>query len=197
MSAGPSDPVPDVRARPARLVVTLGTTHHRADRVSGWLEGWLGEHPDVTCLFQHGTSRPIDGARCVAMLPRSELVSAQEHADVVVVQGGTGSVMDARSVGRKPIVVPRRPDLEEVVDDHQIAFARRLDRMGWAIDVESAADFASALSAAMADPTTVQIPIEPSPVPATAARLAQVLDDLANSRVGFVSLRRLRQVRGR
>lgn len=184
----------DRSRRGPRLVVTLGTTHHPCDRVSAWLEAWLRANPVVVCVYQHGASRPVEGAECVTMLPRTELLDHQRGADVIVVQGGTGSVMDARSVGRRPIVVPRRPDLGEVVDDHQIVFGRRLVALSWAQIVETESDFAAAVSAAVADPESVRIPIEASPVSATARRLAEELDALPRSRAGFVSLRRIRQI---
>ena len=49
------------------------------------------------------------------MLGYDELVSAMAEADVVIAQGGPATIMDARSVGHRPIVVPRRGHLDEVV----------------------------------------------------------------------------------
>lgn len=175
----------------ARMVVSLGTDHHPCDRVSGWLESWLRSNPGLACVFQHGSSRPVEGARCVDILPRPELLRLQGGADVVVTQGGPGSIMDARSVGRRPITIPRRTDLGEVVDDHQVAFSRRMAALGWIELAETEEVFVGSVDAALADPRTVRIPITPSPVPETVRRLSREIDALGAGRPGFVKLSRV------
>ena len=55
--------------------------------------------------------------------------SMQEHVDlydVVIAQGGPATIMDARSVGHRPIVVPRRGHLDEVERRAAEAVARSL-----------------------------------------------------------------------
>jgi UDP-N-acetylglucosamine transferase subunit ALG13 len=49
--------------------------------------------------------------------------------------------------GHHPIVMPRRPDLGEGVDDHQVQFARRLEREGLATVVDGPTDVDGALRA--------------------------------------------------
>jgi len=39
-------------------------------------------------------------------------------------------VMDMRAIGRVPIVVPRVPVHDEVVDDHQLIFTARAEELG-------------------------------------------------------------------
>ncbi len=53
--------------------------------------------------------------------------------------------MDVRSTGRLPIVVARRADLGEHVDDHQQSFARHLGTTGLAVCVETEQEFADML----------------------------------------------------
>lgn len=64
------------------------------------------------------------------MLPHADLLASYASASAVVVQGGAGGAMDAVALGVVPIMVPRVPELDEVVDRHQVVFARELARLG-------------------------------------------------------------------
>jgi UDP-N-acetylglucosamine transferase subunit ALG13 len=48
------------------------------------------------------------------------------EARVVITHAGVGSVIASLTAGKRPIVVPRKSCFGEIVDDHQVVFARRL-----------------------------------------------------------------------
>ena len=110
------------------VFVTVGTDHHPFDRLIGWMDRWLeaGGSERFRCLIQIGTSRPPGLAEHRDYLSYQEMETALNEATAVVCHGGPGSVMMCRWAGKKPIVVPRRHDLGEHVDDHQVTFARKL-----------------------------------------------------------------------
>ncbi|MFF2488884.1 glycosyltransferase [Microbacterium sp. NPDC058062] len=112
------------------VVVSAGTYHLPFQRLMEWIQRWHDDHPDVRLLVQHGPSRPVDGAENVALLPYSELLALCAEADVVVLQGGAGGVMDMRALTVVPIVVPRVPGDGEVVDDHQLVFTAEMAKLG-------------------------------------------------------------------
>ena len=114
---------------PLSVVASVGTYHHPFDRFVDWLEPWADEQEAVV-VFQHGSTRPLGRADNRTMMAPDELLEHYRRADVVVLQGGAGGVMDARRAGRIPIVVPRVPVDDEVVDDHQVVLSRRLAEMG-------------------------------------------------------------------
>jgi UDP-N-acetylglucosamine transferase subunit ALG13 len=88
-------------------------------------------------LIQRGTSTTCPrGARSVDFLPFDELMNHIRAARVVVTHAGVGSILAVNSVGKRPIVVPRLRRFGEAVDDHQLSFARRLDRAGLIVLVE-------------------------------------------------------------
>ena len=72
-----------------------------------------------------GTSREGEVGR---LPPLRRARRSLSGGSVVVTHGGIGSVLLALSVGKRPIVMPRCSRLGEHVDDHQIAFAERLER---------------------------------------------------------------------
>ena len=70
-----------------RVVVSVGTDHHRFDRLIDWIDRWCDDHPDVAVLVQRGTSRAPRTARSFEMLDYDTLTEAMASADAVVVQG--------------------------------------------------------------------------------------------------------------
>ncbi len=165
----------------ARLtgVVTVGTDHHRFDRLMDWLESWDARNPEaVRWTVQHGSSRPMRGAHGFAMLPQAELLELLGTADLVVTQGGPGGIMDSRQAGTLPIVVPRLARLHEVVDDHQVAFARQLARNGLLVLAESEAELHVALDRAVADPAGLVAGPTGSDVAQTVARFGEAVSQL-------------------
>lgn len=112
------------------VVVSAGTYHLPFDRLSDWMEPWVAAHPDVRVVVQHGPSRGVAGAENHDVLPYHDLLELCRAADAVVLQGGAGGVMDMRAIGRVPIVVPRVPVHDEVVDEHQLIFTDQAERLG-------------------------------------------------------------------
>ena len=168
----------------ARLVVTVGTDHHRFDRLIGWVDAWAADHPDVDVLAQHGTATAPQSCQAVVMLGYDELVAAMADADVVVAQGGPATVMDARSVGRRPIVVPRRAQFDEVVDDHQVAFAHWMAERELVWIAEDEAGLREQVDDALRDPTRVWIPPAGGAAASTVAAFSEVAAPLLARRAG-------------
>jgi UDP-N-acetylglucosamine transferase subunit ALG13 len=74
-------------------------------------------------------------------------------AAAVVCHGGPGTILGARHMGAVPIVVPRQHRLGEHVDDHQVAFSRRLAADGDEIHLaETEADLHRLLDRVAAEP---------------------------------------------
>lgn len=169
-----------------RVVVTVGTDHHPFDRLVGWVDDWATAHPDARVLLQKGTtSRPVSAPNvdAVELLAHADLVASMADADAVVAQGGPGGILDARTVGHRPIVVARRHDLGEHVDDHQIRFTRWLADRGSIDLVEDAESLRAHLDDAMADPARQRIPADGSDAGAQAVeRFRSVVDPLLHRR---------------
>ena len=60
-----------------------------------------------------------------------------EQARIVITHGGPSSFLMPLQIGKIPIVVPRRHEFNEHVNDHQVAFANAVaERMGTIIVVD-------------------------------------------------------------
>jgi UDP-N-acetylglucosamine transferase subunit ALG13 len=128
------------------IFVTIGTTEP-FDRLLRALDTLDDEELVVQC--GDTTTRPRRG-RYVDYLPYDDLVDHVRQARVVIAHAGVGTIMTALANGKRPIVVPRRAELGEAVDDHQLELAKRLATAGLVTLVEES----SALSEAVrnADP---------------------------------------------
>lgn len=134
---------------PRLIVASVGTYHLPFDRFSDWLERWIKDQDDVRLVLQHGPSKPVAGAENVDTFRYEDLMNLCRSADVVVLQGGAGGVMDTRSIGIKPIVVPRVPGGGEVVDDHQLVFCDAMERIGLVSCARSYEDLAELLDVSL------------------------------------------------
>lgn len=179
-TAAVSSPTPGVvsDASPYCVVVTVGTDHHPFDRLIGWVDTWAAVHPGVRVLVQRGESAVPVNVESVGMLRYDDLVAAMAGADAVVAQGGPGAIMDARSVGHRPIVIPRRATLGEHVDDHQVAFTRWMAQRELIWLAADAPELGVLLDRALADPQALRIPPDRGGVEETITAFRAVVDPL-------------------
>lgn len=125
------------------IFVSTGTNEQPFDRLVRAAAALGGDEP---LLVQHGSSQvPRGRGDWRAFLTFEEMSEAMRAARAVVVHAGVGSVLLARRCGATPIVVPRRVALGEAVDDHQVAFSRRLADAGMVILVEDERELPAAL----------------------------------------------------
>jgi UDP-N-acetylglucosamine transferase subunit ALG13 len=161
-----------------KVVGVCGTHHQPFDRLVRALDA-LAREATGDVWIQYGASTPpthADGARVVA---RGALQERIAGADVVVTHGGPGAIWDALDARRATVVVPRRRRYGEHVDDHQVAFARHLERHGQVIVVDDVALLPAAVRAA------AERPIADAPVShaqAAIERIGASLDALVAQR---------------
>jgi UDP-N-acetylglucosamine transferase subunit ALG13 len=161
--------------------VSVGTDHHPFDRLVSWMNHWAVSRGLVAqVLVQRGTSEEASDVMSMPYLTVEELRSALEQSAIVVCHGGPSTISQARRSGVVPIVVPRRPDLGEHVDDHQILFANRLADAGEVCLVMTEAELHVALDSYVLEPRTAS---EESSrhVKDTVRRIADIADHLVRS----------------
>ncbi len=145
------------------IFVSVGTHEAPFDRLLRGVEQLSGRDELVVQCGQNGY-RPT-GATCFDFLPFDDVVRHVRSASVVITHAGVGSVAVSLANGKRPVVVPRRQELGEHVDNHQVAFAQRLASTGLVTLVD--------------DPATLpDIALPPSEIQPTSASSALV-DDLA------------------
>ncbi len=171
----------DAALRPL-VFVTVGTDHHAFDRLIDWIDEWSDlAGPRARVLIQHGTSKTPRSGAAADYMTYPDMHAALKEAQVVVSHGGTATIMLALTHGKRPIVVPRRSDLGEHVDDHQVAFAARVAADGSILLAETKEHLFALLDSALESPADFRAPVGRDFAPA-AGRVEELVEDLLRER---------------
>lgn len=112
------------------ILVTVGA-QMPFDRLVRAIDQWAGARGRTDVLAQIGSTeyRPahIDWVDFIDPETFRERVAS---ARVLVAHAGMGSILTALEAGKPILVMPRRGDLRETRNDHQIATAKRFLEMG-------------------------------------------------------------------
>jgi UDP-N-acetylglucosamine transferase subunit ALG13 len=136
------------------IFATVGTNEAPFDRLLRAIAELI---VDDDVLVQHGHSAPIGppGARLVDFLSFDEINDTVRKARVVITHAGVGSIMVALANESRPIVLPRRKQYGEAVDDHQLQLGRRFAAAGLVTLVEEPADLRTVLLAEHESPAVI------------------------------------------
>lgn len=93
-------------------------------------------------VIQHGNTPLANIEKCVAkpFLGMNEFSSQLKQAELLILHGGAGSVIHAIKAGKIPVIMPRRAQYGEHVDDHQLEFSRALAEAGKVVLAEEPED---------------------------------------------------------
>ena len=112
------------------IFVTVGA-QMPFDRLIGAVDKWAAMHDRSDIFAQIGPSDFLP--RCIQVtrfIDPPEFRKCIDAASLVVGHAGMGSIITALELGRPIIVMPRRSDLGETRNDHQVATARRFLELG-------------------------------------------------------------------
>jgi len=119
------------------IFVTVGTHH---DPYARMLDA-LDQLDPAELVVQYGTGQPPPGVdRAEAFMPFERMVECFREAEKVITHAGVGSIICASREGHVPLVVPRRHDLGEHVDEHQAELTRALAARGAVVPVWDVAE---------------------------------------------------------
>ena len=101
------------------------------------------------------TGEPVDLGPDIevhATLPNDVMRDFLKRADIVVCHGGTGSIVTAMREGCHVIAIPRRSELFEHYDDHQLEIVRALEARGLIQSADTVDELVSAIATARTKP---------------------------------------------
>lgn len=119
------------------IFVTVGA-QMPFDRLVKTVDQWARERGRDDVFAQIGMSdyRPSN-MQWTPFLSTEEFKQRSEAAKVIVAHAGTGSIITALQLGKPILIMPRRANLRETRNDHQVATAeqfRRFDSVAVALD---------------------------------------------------------------
>lgn len=119
------------------IFVTVGTHEQPFNRLVKYMDKWAADH-DEKVIIQTGFST-YEPANChwQKLFPYQEMVKNVDEARIVITHGGPSSFIMPLQIGKIPIVVPRKLEFNEHVNDHQVDFCKQVaQRQGNIIVVE-------------------------------------------------------------
>ena len=121
------------------IFVTVGTHEQPFNRLVECIDnlkrdGVISE--DVVIQTGYSTYEPKYCAWS-KLYPYQLMLKLVDEARIVITHGGPSSFIMPLQIGKTPIVVPRKYDFNEHVNNHQVAFSKAVaERMGTVIIVE-------------------------------------------------------------
>lgn len=121
------------------IFVTVGTHEQPFNRLVECIDELKKDgdiQEDVILQTGYSTYEP-KYCKWQKLFPYQEMLKLVQEARIVITHGGPSSFIMPLQIGKTPIVVPRRHEFNEHVNDHQVAFSKAVaERMGTIIVVE-------------------------------------------------------------
>jgi beta-1,4-N-acetylglucosaminyltransferase len=144
------------------ILFLLGTNPYDFSRLARAADAYAQESgEEILIQIGHTDFRPVKAKYC-RFLSREEILAEISAAEVVVCQGGCGSIADGLLAGKPIVAVPRKPELNEA-PDQQEELVRELEKLGRVTAVYDIEDLPGAIQKARKMGTA---PSSPSRIPA-------------------------------
>lgn len=130
------------------IFVTVGTHEQPFDRLLGYIDKMIKDNKITEkVIIQKGyTDYKILNCESYKLIGYDEMQNYISKARIVITHGGPASFIAPISIGKIPIVVPRKKEFNEHVNNHQIEFAKEVEkRMKNIIVVENEEEFIDAI----------------------------------------------------
>ena len=122
------------------IFVTVGTHEQPFDRLLKWIDKMVKEGKiKESVIIQKGYT-DYEPTHCEShkLIGYDDMQNYIEQARIVITHGGPASFIAPISIGKIPIVVPRKKEFNEHVNDHQVEFSKEVEkRMNNIIVVEN------------------------------------------------------------
>ena len=108
------------------------------DRMVRCVDEWAAKQGRRDVMAQIGPTRwRPRSIEWTDFLSPTQFIEHVKRAKVIVAHAGMGSILTALRFGKPIVIMPRRGDLAETRNDHQLATARRFaDRQGIAVAMD-------------------------------------------------------------
>jgi UDP-N-acetylglucosamine transferase subunit ALG13 len=140
---------------PLNVFVTVGTHEQGFPRMLDAVTLLVAELPNIRWRVQSGPVSPAlpTTVETKAAYGHDDMERNYDWADVTISQASPGTVFGAIAALSQPLVMARRAQLSEHVDDHQVLFASHLEQFRLALVADDARALANHIVAVRAEPT--------------------------------------------
>ena len=104
------------------IFVTVGTHEQAFNRLVQYMDEWAHEHDEEVVMQVGFSTYEPKYSTWKKMFSYQEMIKYINEARIVITHGGPSSFIMPLQVGKVPIVVPRKKQYDEHVNDHQVSF---------------------------------------------------------------------------
>lgn len=109
------------------IFVTVGTHEKQFNRLIQHLDE-LDLKEEVMMQIGYCTYKPKNYS-CVKFLSYKKMLEYVEEAKIIITHGGPSSMILPLQIGKVPIVVPRKREFGEHVNNHQVDFTEKIEKI--------------------------------------------------------------------
>jgi len=124
------------------IFVTVGSDEFQFNRLVKAVDEYCGQERRPAHIQLGSSDYRPHYCQWSKFLSFDEMQSLVKKSSVIIAHAGAGTILTCINNGKIPFVVPRLSDFGEAVDDHQVEFAYRMQKHGYAhvIGLENLAD---------------------------------------------------------
>ena len=108
------------------IFVTVGTHEQQFNRLVEYMDKWACEHDEEVIIQTGFSSYEPKHCKWSKLYPYQEMIKMVSAARLVITHGGPSSFIAPLQIGKTPIVVPRKKEYGEHVNDHQAEFCNQV-----------------------------------------------------------------------
>lgn len=112
------------------IFVTVGTHEQSFERLIKLIDKMVGEKQitDKVIIQKGYTDYEPKNCEAYKLIGYDEMQQYINDARIVVTHGGPASFVAPLAIGKIPVVVPRKKEYDEHVNNHQVDFAREVEK---------------------------------------------------------------------
>ncbi|MBR1443078.1 MAG: multidrug MFS transporter [Firmicutes bacterium] len=108
------------------IFVTVGTHEQPFNRLVEYIDKWADPHDEEVVIQTGFSTYEPKNCKWQKLFTYSEMISNVNKARIVITHGGPSSFIMPLQIGKVPIVIPRKYEFDEHVNNHQIDFCNQV-----------------------------------------------------------------------
>ena len=106
------------------IFVTVGTHEQQFNRLVEYMDKWAAEHDEEVVIQTGFSTYEPKKAEWSKLYPYKTMIEMVDKARIVITHGGPSSFIMPLQIGKIPVVVPRKYEFNEHVNNHQVDFSK-------------------------------------------------------------------------
>ena len=108
------------------IFVTVGTHEQPFNRLVEYMDKWSVDHDEEVVIQTGFSTYEPKHCKWSKLYPYKTMIEMVDKARIVITHGGPSSFIMPLQIGKIPIVVPRKHEFDEHVNDHQVDFCEKV-----------------------------------------------------------------------